>query len=78
MTSEKGRQDKVRCSQRPQNGLHIVRSVAGDETWHALWDWLLASESPTKPAAKESEVADDDSQGSHTNPRSSREYNEEG
>jgi len=60
MTSEKGRQDKVEGSQRPQNGLHIVRSVAGDETWHALWDWLLAPESPREPATKESEIVDDD------------------
>jgi len=61
MTWEKGRHDKVEGSQRTQRGLHIIRSVAGDETWRALWDWLLAPEPPTEPAAKESEVADGDS-----------------
>ena len=77
MTSEKGHQDKVRGSQRPQNGLHIVRSVAGDETWHALWDWLLAPEPSAEPAAKESEVANDDSQGPHSSLWPSQEHNEE-
>lgn len=63
MTSEKGCHDQGEYAQRPQRSLHIVRSVAGVNRWHALWDWLLASESPTKPAAKESEVTDDDSEG---------------
>ena len=78
MTSDSGRHDKVEGSQRPQHGLHIVRSIAGGETWHALWDWLLASESPTEPAAEESEVANENSQGPHTNHRSSQNQNEEG
>ena len=60
MTLDSGRQDKIRGSQRPQHGLHIVRSVAGDETWQALWAWLLAPEPPMEPAAKESETVDDD------------------
>ena len=61
MTSENGCHDKGKYTQRPQRSLHIVRSVAGVESWHALWDWLLAPEPPTEPAARESEVADDDS-----------------
>ncbi len=78
MTSEKGHQDKVRGSQRPQRGLHIVRSVAGVESWHALWDWLLAPEPSAEPAAEESEVANNDSQGPYNKPRPSQEKNEEG
>lgn len=61
MTSDSGRHDKVEGSQRPQHGLHIVRSAAGVESWRSLWDWLLAPEPPTEPASKESEVANDDS-----------------
>ena len=61
MTSENGRHDQVDGNQRPQRSLHIARSVAGFDRWHALWDWLLAPEPPTEPAAKESEVADGDS-----------------
>ncbi len=78
MTSENERHDKVPCNLLPEDGLKIVGSVAGIESWRSLWDWLLAPESPTKPAAKESEVADDDSQGSHTSLWPSREHNEEG
>ncbi len=78
MTSDSGRHDKVEGSQRPQHGLHIVRSIAGDETWHALWDWLLAPEPSAEPADKESEVANDDSQGPYNKPRPSQEKNEEG
>ncbi len=78
MPSENRRHDKVPCNLRPEGGLKIVGSVAGIESWRSLWDWLLASEPPTKPSAKESEVTDDDSQGSHTNPRPSQEHNEEG
>ena len=77
MTWEKGRQDKVEGSQRPQNGLHIVRSVAGDETWRSLWDWLLGPDSPTESAAKESKVANGHSQGPHINIRPSKEQNKE-
>jgi hypothetical protein len=76
--SENGRKVKFRGNHLPLHGLHIVRSVAGDETWRALWDWLLAPESPTEPVARESEIADDDSQTSHNNSRSSREHNKEG
>ena len=61
MPSENRRHDKVPCNLRPEGGLKIVGSVAGIESWRSLWNWLLASESPTKPAAKESEVADGDS-----------------
>lgn len=60
MTSGNGRQDKVEGNQRPQSGLKIVSSVAGVESWRSLWDWLLAPELPTEPAAKEPEVTDDD------------------
>jgi len=61
MPSENGRHDKAECNQRPQRSLHIVCSVAGVESWHALWDWLLAPEPTTETAAKESEDADGDS-----------------
>ncbi len=60
MPSDNGPHDKVQPNLRPQRGLQIVRSVAGDETWHALWDWLLAPESPTEPTDKESETVDED------------------
>ncbi len=78
MVLENGRQEKAQGKQRPQSSLHIVPSNAGVDRWRALWNWLLAPEPPTEPAAKESEVADDDSHGLHTNHRSSRENNEEG
>jgi len=78
MTSENGRHDKVECNQRPKRSLHIVRSVAGVDCWHALWDWLLAPEPPTEPAAKESEAANGDSQGRHTSLRSNQEQSEDG
>ncbi len=63
MPSENRRHDKVPCNLRPEGGLKIVGSVAGIESWRSLWNWLLAPEPPTEPAAKESEVADDDSEG---------------
>jgi hypothetical protein len=78
MQSENGRHDKVERNQRPQRSLHIVRSVAGVDRWHALWDWLLAPEPPTEPAAKESEVANGDSQEPHASLRPSQEQNEDG
>ncbi len=54
-------------NQRPQRSLRIVDSAAGVDRWHALWDWLLTPDPPTKPTARESDVANGDSQGSHTN-----------
>jgi len=63
MPSENRRRDKVPCNLRPQRGLKIVRSVAGVETWHTLWDWLLAPEPSKEQETKESEVTDDDSEG---------------
>jgi len=58
MPSDNGPHDKVQSNLRPQRGLQIVRSVAGDETWHELWDWLLAPE-PSEKEGKESEYTDE-------------------
>ncbi len=63
MTSENGRHDQGEYAQRPKSSLRIVYSVAGGETWHALWDWLLAPEPSKEQETKESEVTDDDSEG---------------
>ncbi len=63
MTSENGCHDQGEYAQRPQRSLHIVRSVAGVNRWHALWDWLLAPEPSKEQETKESEVTDDDSEG---------------
>ena len=78
MPSENRRHDKVPCNLRPEGGLKIVGSVAGIESWRSLWDWLLAPEPSAEPAAKESEVANDDSQGPDTSLWPSQEHNEEG
>ena len=78
MTSENGSNDKAERNQRLQRSLHIVESAAGVDRWHALWDWLMAPNPSTKPAARESEVANGDSQGSHTSQKPGLEQTGEG
>ena len=63
-------QEKDERNQRPQRSLRIIDSAAGVDRWHALWDWLLTPDPHTKPVDRESEVANGDSQGSHTGPKS--------